>query len=277
MKAIFYSIITVLVLVSCSSGDDKKEKSGKEVILNKQISPESKTANNQEKTIVSDSIAGLQKEDSLVKKESHTSKPEYTVANKMKMIPTKEKLNTDGLVRKYIRKGLSHFKNKNYEQGIREFEMIIKLKPGDAKAHYHIGMGKYQMKDYYGALDALTTATGLNPQDTVGLLYAGLSKFYLGDFYGAIRFYDKAINQNPVFENAFYNRGTAKVKTEDYEGAITDFNRAILLKPDFFEAYNNRGNTYYYLKQKEHACSDWKKAKELGAIGVDEILEKLCK
>lgn len=276
MRAIFYSFIAVVILVSCSSGEDKKEKTGKEVIVNKQVSPESKSVNNQEKTIVSDSISGLQKEDSLVKKDTQTSEPKFT-SSKMKKIPTKEKLNTDKLARKYIRKGLTYFQNKNYEQGIEEFEMVIKLKPSNAKAYYHIGMGKYQLKDYYGALDALTTATGLNPQDTVGLVYAGLSKYYLGDFYGAIRFYDKAINNNPDYEYAYFNRGTAKVKIDDYEGAITDFNRAIFLKPDYFEAYNNRGNTYYYLKQIEHACSDWKKAKELGATGVDEILEKLCK
>ncbi len=277
MKAIFYFIIAVLVLVSCSSGEDKKEKSGKEVIINKQISPESKSVNNQEKIIASDSISGLQKEDSLVKKEPQTSEPKLTLFNKMKRIPTKEKLNTDKLALKYFRKGLLQYQNGNYEQGIKEFEMVIKIKPSHAKSYYHIGMGKYRLKDYYGALEAFVTVTGLNPQDTVALIYAGLSKYYLGDYYGAIRFYDKAINQNPDYEYAYFNRGIAKGNVEDYEGAITDFNRTIELKPDYFEAYNNRGNAYYYLKQKEHACSDWKKAKELGSTGVDEIIEKLCK
>ncbi|MCD4772513.1 MAG: tetratricopeptide repeat protein [Bacteroidales bacterium] len=277
MKAIFYFIIAILVLVSCSSGEDKKEKSGKEMILNKQISPESKSVNNQEKTIVPDSISGFQKEDSLVKKEPQTSEPKLTSSNKMKMIPTKERLNTDKLVMKYIRKGLFYYQNKNFEQGIEEFEMVIKLKPGDAKAFYHIGMGKYRLNDYYGALEAFSASSGLNPQDTVSLIYAGLSKFYLEDYYGAIRYYDKAIDQNPDYEYAYFNRGIANGKVENYERAITDFNRAIELKSNYFEAYNNRGNAYYYLKQKEHACADWEKAKELGAKGIDEILEKLCK
>lgn len=264
MKAIIYSVLTIVLLGSCTSVENhennignKQKSSDKEIIKKKQIP---------------DTVGSTQKKDSLTNKT-----PRLKSAKKMERKPTKEKLDTDKLVRKYIRKGLMYLQNEKYELAIESFEMVIKLRPSDAKAFYHVGICKYKLKDYYGSLEALSTSSGLNPQDTVSLIYAGLSKFYLKDYYGAIRYYNKAIKENPKYEYAYFNRGTSKVKVEDYQGAITDFNRAIELKPDYYEAYNNRGNAYYYLKQIELACADWKKAKELGATGTDEILGKLCK
>ena len=92
---------------------------------------------------------------------------------------------------------------KRSDEGIRELETALDLKPDDYEARLSLGFAYKQKGDYKHAIEHLQKATELKPDDPQG----------------------------------WTNLGVAKSKTDDKEGAIVALKKAIALKPDDAELH----------------------------------------
>jgi hypothetical protein len=92
--------------------------------------------------------------------------------------------------------------------------------------------------------------------------------------------YDRAIELAPEHWNAWENRACLKDDMGDHPGAIDDhtmvMSNTVEGSSTYVLALANRGNSKLQLGDQRGACVDWKRAKELGADGLQERLDKYC-
>ncbi|MCF8234828.1 MAG: tetratricopeptide repeat protein [Bacteroidales bacterium] len=265
LRKLIFIMTIVTGLIACSGNQDQKEK------------VESAGKNNVKDTTtslqISDSLKMKSPEPDAAKPNENTKGPEEEIKSAE---PVPQKLDVSKMAMEFFSRGVQHYEEKKYQQGIAEFNKVVQMDPDNKDAFYNLGMGYYFTEDYYHALKNFREAARLDPQDSLSVLYCGLAKYFLGDFEGSIEYFDQAIELNPGFSDAWYNRGTARGQINDYTGAIADFTKAIDLKPDYKEAYYNRGNAYFFANERDKACADWKKAKSLGSENTDKVLEAYC-
>jgi Flp pilus assembly protein TadD len=72
-------------------------------------------------------------------------------------------------------------------------------------------------------------------------------------------------------------RGNAKFELKNFKGAIEDYNKGITIDPKNANLYLARGVVRYGSGQKDLGCLDLNKAKELGSIQANEVINKYCK
>jgi len=266
LRKLIFIMLIASVMIACSANQGQKEK-------------KESTGKDNAKDITTtvqavDSLKMKSPEPDTVKSNKNTERPEKEIKSAE---PVPQKLDVSKMAMEFFSRGVQHYEEKKYQQGISEFNKVVQMDADNKDAFYNLGMGYYFTEDYYHALKNFRQAARLDPQDSLSVLYCGLAKYFLGDYEGSIEYFDQAIELNPGFSDAWYNRGTARGQVNDYEGAIADFTKAIELKPDYKEAYYNRGNAYFFASEREKACADWKKAKSLGSENTDKVLEAYCR
>lgn len=205
------------------------------------------------------------------------------------------------------------FHHNDYQGALQDINKGIEMYPKNGWAYYLRGNIKYALKDYSGAIQDYNKAIQLKPNSIVVHCDRGNAKKKLGDFTGAIEDYTTSIKIRPYHSEAYYNRGVAKdsikdfqgakkdyekakeiltttndivfypnmgrihYKTKDYLAAVHDFDFAIDMNPGDDSSYYYRGNAKHQLGDKTGACSDWTKARELGIIKADDLINQYCK
>lgn len=177
----------------------------------------------------------------------------------------------------HYKRGLVLFKISKYDEGIKEFDTVIRMDPKMGKAYINRGTALMEIKRYKEAAGDFEKAIGLSSNDSTAYLNLGLSYFYIGDFKASIEANTKLIGLTPHDPIAFYNRGISYGQLKDYKSAIGDFDQAIRLKPTYNEAYFNRGLAYYFSGNKETACQDWEMAKQYGSSKAATVIEEYCR
>ncbi len=162
-------------------------------------------------------------------------------------------------------KGLTAYKNREFEEAIKYYTECLKINPQLAEAYNNRGAAKGELRDYQEAIKDYDEAIKINPQDANAYKNRGLANSNIEKYPEAIEDYDKAIEIDPRYDKAYYNRGVSKEKLEDYPGAIKDYDKAIEINPQFAEAYNNRGNVKQELKYYKEAIEDYDKAIEINS------------
>ncbi len=107
----------------------------------------------------------------------------------------------------YTDRGLSSYRNGEYDKAIADYDEAIRLGPDYAFAYNNRGLAYYCKKEYDKAITD----------------------------------YDEAIRLRPDLAVAFNDRGRAFHDKKEYDKAIEDYNEAIRLRPNYFFAYHNRG------------------------------------
>ncbi|MFP4121022.1 MAG: McrB family protein [Coleofasciculus sp.] len=133
------------------------------------------------------------------------------------------------LAERYLERGISNYREDNYQSSIEEFDKAIEQAPNLADAYS----------------------------------YRGQAKAELGDIEGAISDYNQLLLIQPKNSEAYYNRGNAYHKLKDYDTAIQDYNQALNINPNFALAHYHRGLTYLALENQERAIEDLCRAVEL--------------
>ena len=160
-------------------------------------------------------------------------------------------------------KGISEFKDGDYESAVKYFSHFIKFYPNYEQAYYNRGLSKYYLGNYYEAIEDYNKAIEINPKDEDIYINRGNVNSDLYNYTEAIQDYNRSIAINPLNADAFYNRGNLKNSQEDYYGAITDYNKAIEINSYHFYAYHNRGLTKAKLDDYLAALDDFNKAIEI--------------
>ena len=139
-------------------------------------------------------------------------------------------------------KGLSYYKQGQYQKTIEEFEKIVEAHPDYESGHRILGDSYLKIKDYDKAIEAFQNALRLKGDNYV--THYGL----------ALSFFNKARYREAIFalnEGAEYARSPR----------------------DQYKMYRTRGSSYYNINDFEQAISDLQKAVSIQRGNATDVLQ----
>ena len=181
----------------------------------------------------------------------------------------------------FLKRGISKYELKNYEDAIDDFKEAILLNAEYTPSYYYIAKCKYALENYAGAIDDLNSAIKLSDKHNRidesfnrmniffhnsgdDLLYSlrGQCKYEMDHYKNAIEDFNKAIeiNSHPL---DFFYRAECKYELDDYEGALYDINKSLKLSPKKEYALDLRAYIKFEIEDNQGAIEDLNELIEL--------------
>jgi tetratricopeptide (TPR) repeat protein len=170
------------------------------------------------------------------------------------------KLNPD-FMEAYTQLANIYIVNGNYEKGIENYKIAIKIDENDYLSYYNLGVIYYKIgKNDKEAITYFTKALEINPYHTSSLYNIGVifSEKYL-DYNNSIKYFDRALETNPDFSKALANKCHALMLLKDFDLALQNCNKALEIDPNEYNIYKIRGSLYKKLKEYQNSINDYKK------------------
>lgn len=139
----------------------------------------------------------------------------------------------------------------------------------DATTYYKQGLEKAGAGKMEEAVELFSKTIELEPGNYFAWYNRGITRSRLNRYEEALSDFEQAIKLKPDYKKGYLNRGIAKRHLTDYEGAIADYTYLIDTDPAYADAFFNRGIVYEMLGNKDSACHDYKKAKDAGAVNME--------
>jgi len=158
--------------------------------------------------------------------------------------------------------GTREFDSSRFEEALRYFEEVVKLKPDFSEAYSALGECYYALKQNQKSLEAYKEAAKIDSGNCRHLNNLGLIYGKTGYIEEAIQTFKKAVQIDPTFATGHYNLGTYYAKLGDHEGAVNSLRDAIKIDPEQTIAYNNLGLAYHDLGRYKEAIEAYKEALE---------------
>jgi tetratricopeptide (TPR) repeat protein len=133
------------------------------------------------------------------------------------------------LVPGYLKAGLKHYYNREFDRAMEQYDEAIAISPNRGESYHQRGC-----------------------------VFAAL-----GDNTRALDDFDKAIRFDPRLTPAFINRGRLRILANDLDGALDDFERAMILKPNDPAVILNRGYCFAKLGAYPKAIADFQRVLKL--------------
>lgn len=206
----------------------------------------------------------------------------------------------DSLIEETGRMGELNFSKRDYERALYYFQYYKKYQErGQSETLERIYVCQYNLGQYTDALQSLKQLHSENPW-SLELIYriATLNLNHLNNKQEAMFYLDlgeKAFRNNmtDIYGEAFmvmldpkdipdryYEIFLLKADTEislnDFTEAAPDLELAIYLRPNRGEGYRSRAVLNGLQRKYRSACADLRKAKDLGATGIEELQAKYC-
>lgn len=160
----------------------------------------------------------------------------------------------------YLEKGLAEFDLVQYENVIRDIEMVsseLESYPSYEVAYYTLGISYLKMNQYPEA-DSIFTRMIAKYPDSGEIYYCrGLAKFNLKNYQVALNDLNKAISMNYKTPESYVLRGSILSNLGKNEESIIDYTQAIGLNSKYSDAFEGRGDVYYNLKDYQKAIQDY--------------------
>ena len=93
----------------------------------------------------------------------------------------------------YINQGRAELFAEKFNDAIKSFNIVIKVKPELADPYFFRGIAKYNLLDYIGAEQDYSKAIEYKPNHTDALRYRGYTRINLKKYYLAANDFDNAI------------------------------------------------------------------------------------
>src|SRR5436853_20856 len=166
---------------------------------------------------------------------------------------------TDARVEEHRNLGVAFYKTGMLDEATREFRRVAELRPGEAHAHFYIGLVALKQARWREAMEALRLAAERGGSRAAVLHNLGFAFEQLGRL-------DEA--------EAAYAEAAARARTDAlgdlayrgsrYDEAWDAYNRAVDLAPDLGDdVYFKLGNIAYKRNDRELAAQLWRKALEI--------------
>jgi tetratricopeptide (TPR) repeat protein len=160
--------------------------------------------------------------------------------------------------------GLAYEKKGLLQDALQQYQNAENIKPGNAKAIYHIGAIYFKLNNIQRAEETLIKSIELNPKFAE-------SHFALAEIYAknglrqkAILSYRSGLKVNPADYNSHFNLGELYRLNGNIKEAIKENTIALRLKPDFADAHFNIGGLYILSNNYKAAKLHYERAKKLG-------------
>ncbi len=123
----------------------------------------------------------------------------------------------------HIRRGHRHYRNKNFQEALGEYDKAVKAEPDNAEALYWRGRTKLNTGQFDPAAEDFKTAVKLKPDYPEAYDNLGWLSARRGDYAEGIAFLTKSLELRPENGWALYNRGHMFLKRGEMENALKDF------------------------------------------------------
>lgn len=123
------------------------------------------------------------------------------------------------------------------------FQRLVELMPGEADAHYNLGVALKKTGLLADATASYRRALQIKPDYAEAHCNLGNVLKDLGRLDEAVASYRRAVTLKPDFALAFYNLGNALKGLGHLDEAVTSYRKALDTKPDFTEAHNSLEST----------------------------------
>ncbi len=145
-----------------------------------------------------------------------------------------------------VRKGNSHFAQKDYAAAVECYKKALELRPDYHDAQYNLGVANLDWGRYEEAAEALKQAVALSPLAiTYELL--GVVNQRLNQPQTAVGYYKKALGLNPSSALSNNNIAYAYLELKRPEAAAVFFRETLRLQPKFAEATQGLCTALSYL------------------------------
>jgi tetratricopeptide (TPR) repeat protein len=146
--------------------------------------------------------------------------------------------------KKHYNLGSKYYKERKYQEAIKEFEQAANINPKSADSYFKIGRSYNRLLKYEQSIKSYEKGLQINPDAPFHVF------FYLGSNNFKLQKYDEAINtmkkaqksMTDEYSNSEYSvnfvLATSYYYKKDYKHAIKHFNRVLELKPDYELAYS---------------------------------------
>ncbi len=138
---------------------------------------------------------------------------------------------------------LSSFKEKKYDDVIKNGEKLLKKKNNDAQLIFLLVLSLINLQKFEDAERYLKNLISFKKTPELYYTYGNVQK-KLKKYQDAIFSFNKAIELNPNFSEAYNNLGTTKKLINEREEAIICFKKSISLKKNNIEALINLATIY---------------------------------
>jgi tetratricopeptide (TPR) repeat protein len=150
---------------------------------------------------------------------------------------TEQGTETNGLVR--LNLGMVFQQQGRLSEAISQYQTVLRLKPGDARAHYDLGVALGKAAQTDAAISQYEEALRLDPGFAEARVNLGLALVQLGRVDAAISEYQAVLRLQPDNVKAHNNLGIALARKGQWDAAILQFQAVLNLQPENAEAQNN--------------------------------------
>lgn len=140
------------------------------------------------------------------------------------------------------------------------FQKAAELMPGEADAHYNLGVALKSTGQLENAADSYRRALQIKPDYAEACSNLGNVLKDLGQSAEAVASFRRAIELKPGFALAHNNLGGALRDLGQRDEAEASYRRAIESKPDYAEAHFNMGVVLQELGQRDDAIASYQRA-----------------
>jgi tetratricopeptide (TPR) repeat protein len=179
-----------------------------------------------------------------------------------------------------FQKGVSFFKQKQYQKAAAEFEQIVKESPEYESGHRVLGKCYLELKQYRKAANAFAKAIELKEDSFVSYLGASVAHFNLDEHRraAALLLRAESLAKSPKERYQLYEtRGSAYFKLRDFPKAVADLEKANSLQRGEFKNLQQLGLAYYQMKDFRKARTYLEQARALnpGASDTEKVLSDI--
>jgi tetratricopeptide (TPR) repeat protein len=165
-----------------------------------------------------------------------------------------------------------------YKESAASYEEAVKLdKSKYTKTTFiNLGDGLYDDKNYEDSILFYNIVINYYPDEAEYAYYSkAVALHYLLKYDEALRTYDKAIEINPKYADAYNNKGNVYKDLEKQEEALKCYDKAIEIDPEEGDFYYSKGNALYTFKRYDEAITTLNKAVEKDSSNI-EAYEKIA-
>jgi len=139
------------------------------------------------------------------------------------------------------------------EAALRHFDVVSRLRPGSAVAHYNVAVALEASRRIDDAAREYEAAIRIDPAYSVAHNNLGTLQLAQGRLGDARREYESAVQSGPANAEAHNNLGAVLLAVDEAMRSIPYLQRAILLRPTYPEAHFNLARAYASTRRFEEA------------------------
>lgn len=165
----------------------------------------------------------------------------------------------------YYNLGITYFNKREYDNALKQFDIITKALPNFEKPYYGRGLIYFRKKQYDLAREDFLKVVKATPNDYKPHYYLARINVKLNRIKDALSNLKKAEELNPDYAKIYFERGNIWFVQRKYQLAIPDLKKAVQLDPEDMIARQKLGESYYRIQVYYSASSEFEKILENNA------------